>query len=91
MAKIPSRKFSTIKKKIPSRPFPKSQVKIPSRPFAKGTAKIASRQFSKATEPANKKHAAKPSLDRPTDDKTRQDRLATLKFQMQSLRPASDI
>ena len=52
MARIPSKKFSTDKKKIPSREFPKSNAKIPSRPFTKGIAKIASRTFTKAPEAA---------------------------------------
>jgi hypothetical protein len=89
MAKIPSRKFSTTKKKIPSRPFPKSKSKIPSRTFAKGTAKIASRKFAKA--PANEKQAAQVRLDRPTDENSRQDRLAILMGQVKSLRSASNL
>jgi len=91
MAKIPSRKFSTTKKKIPSRKFPKSQSKIPSRKFAKGTAKIASRKFAKASVAAKEKQDAQVRLDRPTDDKSRQDRVATLRGQMKSLLPVSNL
>ena len=89
MAKIPSRKFPKTKKKIASRPFPKSKSKIPSRKFAKGTAKIASRKFSKAL--AKEKHAVPVCLDRPTSERARQDRLATLMGQVESLRSASDL
>jgi hypothetical protein len=89
MAKIPSRKFPTTKKKIPSRKFPKSQSKIPSRKFAKGTAKIASRKFAKA--PAKEKQAAQVCLDRPTDKKSRQERVDALKSQVKLLLPASEL
>lgn len=82
MAKIPSRKFPTAKRKIPSRPFPKSKTKIPSRPFAKGTAKIASRKFSK-TPAATSEKPAKPSpVYRPAKKTTRQERLSELKIKM---------
>jgi hypothetical protein len=87
MAKIPSRKFSTTKKKIASRKFPKSQSKITSRGFTKGTAKIASGGFAKA--PATEKKAA--PVDRPTDAKARQDRLAALKEQTDALKSASEL
>jgi len=91
MAKIPSRKFSNNKKKIPSRKFPNSQSKIPSKKFAKGTATIASRKFSKAPVATNKKQDAQVRLDRPTNEKARQARLATLMGQMKSLLPASNL
>ena len=87
MAKIPSRKFSTAKKKIASRKFPKSKSKIASRGFAKGTAKIASRGFTKA--PAKEKQAAQ--VDRPTDAKARQDRVAALRGQTNALKSASEL
>ena len=89
MAKIPSRKFSTTKKKIASRKFPKSQRKIVSRGFAKGTAKIASRGFAKA--PAKEKKAVPARLDRPTDAKARQDRLAALREQTKALKSGSEL
>ena len=87
MAKIPSRKFSTVKKKIASRKFPKSQSKIASRGFTKGTEKIASRGFAKA--PAKEKQPAQ--VDRPTDAKARQDRLAALREQTDALKSASEL
>ncbi len=87
MAKIPSRRFSTAKKKIPSRKFPKSQRKIASRGFAKGSAKIASRGFPKA--PAKK--TVQVCLDRPTDEQSRQDRVAALRGKVKALLPASDL
>jgi hypothetical protein len=101
MAKIPSRKFSTTKKKIASRKFPKSQRKIPSRKFAKGTAKIASRKFAKGTAkiasrpfakaPAKEKPTAQVLLARPTDEKSRQERLTILRSQTKALKSASEL
>jgi hypothetical protein len=88
MAKIPTRKFPTAKKKIASRKFPKSQSKIASRGFAKLTAKIASRGFAKP--PAKEKRAAPVRPDRPTDAKARQDRLTALKVQTNALKSASE-
>jgi hypothetical protein len=85
MAKIPSKKLSTAKKKIPSRKFPKSKTKIPSRPFAKGTAKIASRKSAKALE-APSEQAVTPALpDRPANEEARQARIATLKEKLKSM------
>lgn len=89
MAKIPSRKFSTTKKKIASRGFSKAKVKIPSRGLAQGTAKIASRGFAKAPE-AMKKPEAPVLLERPADARARQERVAALKAQAK-LKPASEL
>jgi hypothetical protein len=87
MTKIPSRKFSTAKKKIPSRKFPKSQRKIASRGFAKGSAKIASRGFPKA--PAKK--TVQVCLDRRTDEQSRLDRVTALRGKAKALLPGSDL
>ncbi|MCE9604784.1 MAG: hypothetical protein K8U03_07775 [Planctomycetia bacterium] len=89
MVKIPSRKFSTTKKKIASRGFSKAMAKIPSRGFAKGTAKIVSRGFAKAPKAA-KKPEAPALLERPADAKARQERVAALKAQAK-LKPASEL
>jgi hypothetical protein len=89
MAKIPSRKFSTTKKKIASRGFSKAKVKIASRGFAKVTAKIPSRKLS-ASPKAVKKPVASVLLERPADETTRQERLAALKAEAK-LTPASDL
>lgn len=89
MAKIPSRKFSANKKKIASRGFSKAKVKIPSRKLESGTAKIPSRKLSKAPTTV-KKPEAPVVLDRPADEKTRQDRVAALKAQAK-LKPASEL
>ena len=89
MAKIPSRKFSTTKKKIASRKFSKSQSKIPSRKFAEGTAKIASRKV--ATAPAKQMQAAKVCLDRPTDETSRQDRVKVLRGRTNALKSGSEL
>ncbi len=85
MAKIPSKKFSTVKKKIPSRKFPKSKTKIPSREFAKGTAKIASRKFAKAPKVAREKPVTTALPDRPANEEARQARIATLKESLKSM------
>jgi hypothetical protein len=79
MVKIPSRKLSGTKKKIPSRKFPKSQ------------RKIASRKFAKPSAAAHEKPAAPLRSVRPADEKSRQDRLATLQGQLKSLKPASHL
>jgi hypothetical protein len=89
MAKIPSRKFSTTKKKIASRGFSKAKVKIPSRALAQGTAKIPSRGFAK-TPKAEKKPEAPVLLERPADAEARQERVAALKAQAK-LKPASEL
>ena len=89
MAKIPTRKFPTTKKKIASRGFPKSEGKIASRGFAKGAAKIASRKSPKA--PTKKKQAAQALLDRPTDEKARQDRLLALMGQTKALKSGDEL
>jgi len=89
MAKIPSRKFSTTKKKIASRGFSKAKAKIPSRGFAEGTSKIPSRKLSQA--PTKVKTPEAPVLlDRPTDEKARQERVAALKAQAK-LKAASEL
>ena len=79
MAKIPTRKFSTTKKKIASRRF------------AKGTAKIASRKSPTAAAKDKKKQAAQELLDRPTDEKTRQDRLSTLMGRTSALKSGNEL
>jgi cupin 2 domain-containing protein len=88
MAKIPSRKFSTDKKKIPSRPFPKSKTKISSKPFAKGTAQPASRKLFQAPAAASQKPDAPILPDRPAKKTTRQERLTTLQ---RKVTPASNL
>jgi hypothetical protein len=52
MAKIPSSKFPTAKRKIPSRPFPKTNRKLASRPFATGMTKT---KVKKIAHPATKR------------------------------------
>jgi hypothetical protein len=91
MAKIPSRGFSKTKTKIASRGFSKSKAKIPSRGFAKGNAKIASRKGAKPPAVAEKKPTTPALLDRPSDEQSREDRLAALQGQVKSLKPASDL
>lgn len=88
MAKIPSRKFSTAKKKIPSRPFPKSKTKLSSKPFAKGTAQPASRKLSQPPAAASQQPDSPTPPDRPANKTTRQERLTTLKGKVT---PASNL
>ena len=83
MAKIPSSKFPKKSSKMPSSKFPKSQSKIPSKRFPKGTAKLASRKISKASATASKKP------DAPVTEESHQDRLATLKGKLKSMKTAS--
>jgi hypothetical protein len=88
MAKIPSSKFSTAKKKIPSTKFPKTKRKISSGKLDNQTAKIPSRKFAKAKR-ATKKVANEPApLGHPTDEQTRQDAVATLKSRTDALKAA---
>lgn len=87
MAKIPSRKFPKTKRKIASRKFPKSEGKIPSQGFAKGTAKTAARGFAKVA--AKRKPAVQ--VERPTDAKEKQDRLAALREQTDALKSGSEL
>ena len=90
MAKFPSRKLSGTKK-IASRGFSKAKVKIPSRGFAKGNAKIASQKTAKPSAVAEEKPTAPVRIYRPTDEQSREDRLAALQGQVKSLKPASDL
>ena len=83
MAKIPSSKFPKKSSKMPSSKFPKSQSKIPSKKFPKGTTKLAPRKISKASATASKKP------DTPTNEESDQDRLATLKGKLKSMKTAS--
>ena len=52
-------------------------------------AKIASRHFAKAA--AQERQAVQVLLDRPTDEKTRQDRLMTLMGKTKALKSGSEI
>ena len=78
MAKTPSGKRTTAKKKIPSTKFPKAKRKIASGKFAK--TKKAAKQASSADAP----------LERPTDEKSRQAALAILKGRADELRGDRD-
>jgi len=82
MAKIPSSKFPTGKRKIPSSKFPKAKRKIPSRPFGKQIAKIPSRKFATTKKPA--------PLGHPTDEQARQAAVAVLKSRPDALKSASE-
>lgn len=86
MAKIPSTKFTTTKKKIPSTKFPTAKRKLASGKLASQTAKIPSRKFAKATR---KKVVKAPApLGHPTDEQTRHEAAATLKSTTDELKSA---
>ena len=85
MAKIPSSKFTTTKKKIASKKFPTAKRKLASGRFASQTAKIPSRKFAKAA----KKAVSRPApLGHPTDEQTRHGAVATLKSRTDELKSA---
>ena len=87
MAKISSSKFSTTKKKIPSTKFPAAKRKLSSGKLASQTAKIPSRKFTKAAI----KHVVNgpAPLGHPSDEKDRQQVVATLKSKTDALMAAS--
>ena len=85
MAKLPSSKLSTAKKKIPSTKFPTAKRKLSSGM----TAKIPSRKFAKAKKPTTKVVNEPAPLGHPTDEQTRQDAVATLKSRTDALKVAS--
>ena len=85
MAKIPSSKFSTTKKKIPSTKFPTTKRKISSGKLASQSAKTPSRKASKAT---TKVVSGPTPLGHPTDEKDRQEAVVTLKSRTDTLKAA---
>ena len=87
MTKIPSRKFSTAKRKIASSKFPTTKRKISSRPFADQTAaKIPSRKFAKAKGAIGKVVDEPAPLGHPSDEHARQEVVATLKLRTDALK-----
>ena len=87
MTKIPSRKFSTAKRKIPSTKFSTVKRKLPSGQFANTTtAKIPSRQFAKAKKATGKVVDEPAPLVHPTDEQERQEVVATLKSRTDALK-----
>ena len=86
MTKIPSRKFSTAKKKIPSSKFPTTKRKLPSGQFADQTAKIPSRKFAKANDATSQNQDVNAPLDHPADEDARQEVVATLKLRTDALK-----
>ena len=79
MAKIPSRKFSTAKRKIASTKFSTAKRKLASGHFAKQTAKLPSRKFAKAKVATNQIQELDAPLGHPADEQARQEVVATLK------------
>lgn len=98
MAKIPSSKFSTAKKKIASSTFPKTKRKVTSGTLSDPTAKIPSRKLpstklattKKATKQKQELNAPAP-LGRPSDEQSRQDVIATLKSRTDALKAAKKL
>lgn len=87
MTKIPSRKFSTAKRKIPSTKFSTVKRKLPSSQFANQTAaKIPSRKFAKAKVATAKVINEPAPLGHPTDEQSRQEAVATLKLRTDALK-----
>ena len=83
MAKIPSSKFSTAKKKIASTKFPTAKRKLASGKLATQTAKIPSRKFAKGKKSTTK--VAPASLGHPTDEQDREKVVATLKGRTETM------
>ena len=87
MAKIPSRKFSTAKRKIASTKFSTVKRKLPSGQFANSTtAKIPSRKFAKAKKAIGKVVDEPAPLGHPVDEQARQEVVATLKLRTVALK-----
>ena len=87
MTKIPSRKFSTAKRKIASTKFSTAKRKLTSGQFADQTAaKIPSKKFAKAKKLPTKVVNEPAPLEHPTDEKARQEVVATLKSRTDALK-----
>ncbi len=88
MAKIPSGRFTTTKKKIASTKYPTAKCNLASGKLASQTAKIPSRKFAKAKK-ATKKVVNDPApLGHPSDEQSRQEAVATLKTKTDALKAA---
>ena len=89
MAKIPSSKFPTAKRRIPSRPFPKTNRKLASRPFPKTESKLASRPFATGTKKiSSRKPATVKKIAHPATKHDSQVRLAALTKTLSTLKTA---
>lgn len=86
MSKIPSRKFSTAKRKIASTKFSTVKRKLRSGQSADQTAKIPSRQFAKAKKATGKVVDEPAPLGHPADEQDRQEVVATLKLRTLALK-----
>ena len=87
MTKIPSRKFSTAKRKIASTKFSTAKRKLPSGQFSDQTAaKMPSRKFAKAKKAKNQNQDVDAPLDHPSDEQERQEVVATLKLRTVALK-----
>ena len=85
MAKIPSRKFSTVKKKIASTKFPKAKLQLSQGKTASQSAKISSGKLAKAKKTTKQVVNATAALGHPTDEQSRQDAVATLKGRTETI------
>jgi len=88
MAKIPSSKFSTTKK-IPSTKFATAKRKLSSGALANQPTKIPSRKLPKAKDAAKHVVSGPAPLGHLTDEKDRQEAVATLKSRTDALKVAS--
>ncbi len=86
MAKIPSRKFSTVKNKIPSTKFPTAKRKISSEQFPNQTAKRPLRKSAKAKKAKDQNQHVETPLDHPSDAQARLEVVATLKLRTDALK-----
>ena len=89
MAKIPSSKFSTTKKKVASTKFPTAQRKLSSGKLASPTAKIPSRRFAKGNDATKHVVNGPAPLGHPFNEQARLDEVAILKSKTDALTTAS--
>lgn len=87
MAKIPSRKFPSSKKKIASQKFPQGKRKIASKKLGEKTTKNIAQETAENPETST----TKPDNSVPINLKSRSERLAALMKQSKSLKPASEL
>jgi hypothetical protein len=86
VAKIPSSKFQTGKKKIVSAKFPKTKTKLSSKQLANQTSEIPSRKIAHAKKATKKVVDETVPLDPPSDEQARHEVLAILKNRLDSLK-----
>lgn len=86
MAKIPSGKFPTGKKKIVSAKFPKTKRKLSSKQPVNQTSEIGSTKIAHAKKLTKKGRDEPAPLAPPSDEQARHEVLAILKNRLDSLK-----